>query len=265
MFENCNFLVIVLKVKRRLSIKNMHLAKEAFIQASFRRRQTNFSNVVVTDSVQTSSSQNHHQINTDLTPNDMTPLPNESRHRHHPTSEFLDAITPEPPVTTVPASMNLREAELLLESLTLCGNSSPTSPDSYSNTIHEGESSISDRAGPSEQQLVEVEVEVEIAEDDNDIPSPSAFTDINIPFQYETGLNRAEDGNNETPYNRSNSVTEHCDQNHDQQVVVLRRSRTTPKLSSSSDAGSEFHGWRRSSIEVTSNPPVTLCKKNHTS
>ncbi|CAL8104556.1 unnamed protein product [Orchesella dallaii] len=244
------------KVKRRLSMKNMHLAKEAFIQSSFRRPINRRS--VVTEHVQMSS-QNESSPTTigessSTSNGTRTAIPNESLPIQP--LDFHDSI-PEPPSLSPPAvesatattslharpPLSLEEAELLLECLTL--TLPENSPASHSEPPVSNEGTSHDYVSTEVSgHLVEVEVEVEISNEDIDIPSRSSFNDSNSSQNEETN-NRPEENPPHSPYHVQ----------PDQQVILRKKS---PKLSTASDAGSEFHGWRRSSIEVTSNPPVTL-------
>lgn len=157
-------------------------------------------------------------------------------------------------VNSIPAPLNIAEAELLLESLAINENNMPTDPNIPN------ASASSQPSGPNDQVNVSTG-----ASNDFSLSEESVF----IP---NSELGESQDANNNfseasrvrkrsisfSQPTSSNNFSSSTNDNASETSGSLKRSKTSASFSSA--VNDSFHGWKQSSIEVSPSPPVTLSK-----
>ena len=200
------------------------------------------------------------------------PLSSQRPPVHEPTREHL-SLSPNntSDASTLPAPLNLEEAQILLEALALNCSNSLSEDGNRNNEVrrHEGSWGV--------EQLVNVDVEPEpepISQSPEQSREEISFSASSIlgegeANEIEIDHERTFNGNKTrielSSTSRLESISYYTNDSNDDNHIDnnrMSRSRTSASLScSTSRSGDDdFHGWRRSSIEVSSSPPVTLGK-----
>ncbi len=261
-------------VKRRLTMRNMQEAKETFIRASLqgainrsstshfhtvnRLHEQNIGQPVATDNDENNIVDNYDTFNLengiqwqeDMSTNSTPDMRRES-------NEFYqDQATPS--LLPLPVPLNIEEAQCFLESLTL-----NEQPDENLQTNNQNNQSDLQSERPR-QELDESTVpnnEVQESGSNNDDQNEYNNSNIDLETHYEN-----ENCYNDNDCNWSVSQRERPTSLYVPQSDIIsssdegqiRRSRTTATLSNSSTEENDFSGWRKSSVVVSANPPVTL-------
>lgn len=252
-------------------MRNMQEAKETFIRASLQgainRSSTSQIHTINRlqdqndgQSVSTSNDDNnivdtHHVENGIQWQNDITNSTSDVRQESY--EIYHDQATPS--ASQLPAPLNIEEAQCFLESLTLIGQ-----PDEDLQTNNENSPSDLRSERPRQESNESAVPNNEALESDNNNDDQNGYNNSIIDLE---AHNENENCYNDNDCNWSVNQRERPTSFYvpesniigpSNQVQNLRRSETTAILSNSPEVGNDFSGWRKSSVEVSANPPVTL-------
>lgn len=243
-------------------MKNMQLAKEAFMHASFqgaehfsstRQSHTETRSGIQTTNLTVDSTRAENGGINDILDTDNPASESILHPQQQAYYETPETNQPCTNTTTLPAPVNLQEAQVLLESLNLCEQPCPNLTEQLvtSQGHSEGvDGNMNALANPLNESTVQSTCETE---NTNCIINSIATVQNqecsnNGPETEENNCN-----NQSTPINSTNSNEVDTQVENENQQVILRRKRV-----SSTGNEHDFSGWRKSSIEVAPTPPVTL-------